>query len=79
VKVTESPLKDGFSLDCKPVLDATARAEKFPLMVVGAAGMVKLALAEVLESNVPPFEVVQPLKAKPPLGVALTGMDVPAA
>ena len=51
---------------------------KFPVTVAGAAGMWKLVLTEVLESNVPPVEV-QLLNAKPAFTVAVTGMAAPEA
>jgi hypothetical protein len=53
-------------------------AMKLPVTVVAAAGMWKLVLAEVVESNVPPVEV-QLLKAKSVFGVAVTEIDVPDA
>ena len=51
---------------------------KLPVTVVAAAGMWKLVLAEVFESNVPPVEV-QLLNAKPALAVAVTAIDAPEA
>jgi hypothetical protein len=79
--VTESPVKDGLRFDWNAVVVATGgtSTEKFPVTVVSAAGIVKLALPAVFESNVPPFELVQLLKAKPLLGIAVSGMDAPAA
>ena len=56
----------------------TAEVAKLPITVAGAAGMWKLVLAEVVESNVPPVEV-QLLNWKPELAVAVTGMDAPEA
>ena len=51
---------------------------KLPVTVAGAAGMWKLVLAAVLESNVPPV-ALQLLNVKPELAVAVTGMDAPEA
>ena len=51
---------------------------KLPVTVAGAAGMWKLVLAEVVESNVPAVEV-QLLNVKPALAVAVTGIVAPEA
>ena len=51
---------------------------KFPVTVAGAAGMVKLVLAEVAEPKLPAVEV-QLLKVKPEFAVAVTGMIAPPA
>ena len=56
----------------------TAEEPKFPVTVAAEAGMWKLVLAEVVESNDPPVEV-QLLNAKPELAVAVTGMVAPEA
>jgi hypothetical protein len=56
----------------------TREVAKLPVTVAGAAGMWKLVLVAVFESNVPPVEV-QLLKVKPELAVAVTGMDAPEA
>jgi hypothetical protein len=53
-------------------------AAKLPVTDAGAAGMWKLVLVAVFESNVPPVEV-QLLNVKPELAVAVTGMDAPEA
>src|SRR5271154_7207502 len=60
------------------IVICTVAAIKLPVTVVAAAGMWKLVLAEVVESNVPPVEV-QLLKAKPAFAVAVTGIDAPEA
>lgn len=60
------------------IVICTVAGIKFPVTVAGAAGMWKLVLAAVVESNVPPVEV-QLLKAKPALAVAVTGMVAPEA
>jgi hypothetical protein len=57
---------------------ATVAGIKFPVTVAGAAGMWKLVLAALVESNVPPLEV-QLLNWKPLLAVAVTGMVAPEA
>jgi hypothetical protein len=57
---------------------ATDALPKFPVTVAGAAGMVKLVLAEVVEPKLPPVEV-QLLNVKPEFAVAVTGMDAPDA
>ena len=56
----------------------TELAPKLPVTVVGAAGMWKLVLEDVVESNVPPVDV-QLLKAKSVFGVADTGIVAPEA
>src|SRR5580658_1355153 len=83
VNVTELPgavVKEGSLFEDTEVVVgvATTMVAKFPITVAGAAGMWKLVLAEVVESNVPPVEV-QLLKAKPALAVAVTGMIAPKA
>ncbi len=77
VKLTESPVKEGLPLVCSAVDVPTGATNvtKLPVIVVGAAGMVKFALNELFESNVPPFELVQLENAKPVFGVASRGMD----
>src|SRR3984885_6574716 len=56
----------------------TAEVAKLPVTVAGAAGMWKLVLADVVESNVPPV-AVQLLNWNPALAVAVTGIDAPEA
>src|ERR1700719_2956663 len=60
------------------IVICTVAGIKFPVTVAAAAGMWKLVLAEVVESNVPPVEA-QLLNWKPLLAVAVTGMDAPEA
>jgi hypothetical protein len=60
------------------IVICTAAAVKFPVTVAGAAGMWKLVLALVVESNVPPVDV-QLLNWKPELAVAVTGIVAPEA
>src|SRR5260370_36385847 len=78
VNVTEllgGAVKDGLLFDDTDVVvgAATMMSEKFPVTDVGAAGMWKLVLAEVVESNVPVPVVVQLLNWKPGLAAAVTG------
>jgi hypothetical protein len=56
----------------------TGEVAKLPVTVAGAAGMWKLVLVEVVESNVPPL-AVQLLNWKPELAVAVTGIAAPEA
>ena len=56
----------------------TEALPKLPVTVAGAAGMWKLVLVAVFESNVPPVEV-QLLNVKPELAVAVTGIVAPEA
>src|ERR1700677_2549525 len=60
------------------IVICTDALPKLPVTVAGAAGMWKLVLAAVLESNVPPV-ALQLLNVKPELAVAVTGMDAPEA
>src|SRR5208283_2669499 len=83
VKVTELPgavVKDGLLFEDTEVVvgAATMTIVKLPVTVAAALGMWKLVLAEVVESNDPPVDV-QLVNWKPPLAVAVTGIDAPEA
>src|SRR5277367_6240962 len=60
------------------IVTCVVAGTKLPVTVAAAAGMWKLVLAEVVESNVPALEV-QLLNWNPALAVAVTGIDVPEA
>src|SRR5579863_1445871 len=60
------------------IVICTDALPKLPVTVAGAAGMWKLVLAAVVESNDPAVEV-QLLNVKPAFAVAVTGMVAPEA
>ena len=60
------------------IVICTADVAKLPVTVAGAAGMWKLVLAEVVESNEPPVDV-QLLNWKPALAIVVTGITAPEA